>query len=204
MATRKRHFADLSRLGTLRQQTEWPDQRTMNNQAAMDRDWARSRKRLPAALLQKVTPKHVWTAVQKLLGGHQVEPFGQSTDFDLIADDGQRLPPKAVFGIAASDAPGFQVLPRHFTGGVDTLCFRILEDSGYNIVPKDAATPAIAVPRSYDDEAWAEGNPKLVTHLKRERAKGLAQAKKADFKAVNGALLCERCGLGCCRFPPLT
>jgi hypothetical protein len=154
----------------------------------------RSLDRLPAEMLQHVTPKHVWAAVQKLLNGHPLEPFGPSTDFDLLADDGQRLPPKAVFGVAASEALGFQVIPDHFTGGIDTLCFRILTESDYTIVAKDESAPSISIPGS-EDASWVEGNPKLVTHLKRERAKGLSQAKKADFKALNGKLHCERCGI---------
>jgi hypothetical protein len=154
----------------------------------------RSLDRLPTETLQRVTSMHVWTAVQKLLQGHPLEPFGPSTDYDLVADDGQRFPPKAVFGIAASDALGFQVVPDHFTGGVGTPCFRILEDSGYLIVPKDASPPSPSVPPSTEDESWAEGNRKLVAHLRRERAKGLSQAKKAEFRAEHGALRCERCG----------
>ena len=40
-----------------------------------------------------------------------------------------------------------------------------------------------------------EGNPKLVTHWKRERPKDLAKKKKADFRKRNeGLLFCGHCG----------
>jgi hypothetical protein len=56
----------------------------------------RSQQRLPADDLNKVTAEHIWNAIQLLQGGHTDHVFGESTDFDLVADDGTRLPPKAV------------------------------------------------------------------------------------------------------------
>ena len=153
----------------------------------------RSLDRLPAEMLERVTAENVWNAVQGLLTGQVSHQFGPSIDFDLIADDGSRLPPKAVFGVAASLALGFPVLPRHFAGGPQTPCFRILKRSGYEIVPKNAKDPTVDLPQNRDDQEWAEGNPKLVKHLKRERAKGLSNAKRAAFKGEHGRLFCERC-----------
>lgn len=43
------------------------------------------------------------------------------------------------------------------------------------------------------DLAWVEGTPALRTHLRRERAKGLAKAKKAAFRHDHGKLFCEEC-----------
>ena len=50
-------------------------------------------------------------------------------------------------------------------------------------------------PLSPSDQEWVEGHQKLVTHLRRERGKGLARAKKARFKSEHGRLFCERCKL---------
>lgn len=99
----------------------------------------RSRERLPIAQLQRVTQAHVSGAVQALMTGSLSHQFGESTDFDLVAPNGVRLPPKAVFGLAATEALGFQVLPKHFTGGIGTPCFNALEAAGYDIVPKLAS-----------------------------------------------------------------
>lgn len=155
----------------------------------------RSLDRLPATDLEKITAEHVWRAVQALLAGSVAHGFGPSTDFDLLADNGIRLPPKAVFGIAASDALGFKVLPRHFTAGIGSPCFRLLKASGYPVVRKGEADPTVAAPPSPEDQAWSEGQSKLVSHLKKERWTGLSAAKKAAFKAKHGRLYCERCDL---------
>lgn len=55
----------------------------------------------------------------------------------------------------------------------------------------------ISVDRTLSDEdrEWAEGNKKLVTHLRRERHPGLASKKRAQFLADHGFLFCERCKL---------
>lgn len=51
---------------------------------------------------------------------------------------------------------------------------------------------------SKSDQKWAEERTKLVTHLVRERAKGLAQAKRSQFKRDHGKLSCE-----CCKLDPV-
>lgn len=153
----------------------------------------RSLSRLPAEELRKVTPEHIWKAVQKILGGYTEHGFGPSTDYDLLADNGTRLPPKAVFGLAASETLGFKVLPKHFVAGPNAPCFQVLEMAGYKIIPKDE-TPAAETTPSADDE-WSEGSPKWVQHAKRERAPGLSRAKKTQFMRLHGKLFCERCHL---------
>jgi hypothetical protein len=95
----------------------------------------RAQERLPIEMLRQVTAAHVQAAVRQLLDGVG-HPFGPSTDFDLITGAGELLPPKAVFGLAATEALGFPVLPKHFTGGVGTPCFQALEAAGFAIRPK--------------------------------------------------------------------
>lgn len=150
---------------------------------------SRKRKRLPAERWKLVCRNHIQHAVKRLLSGSD-HPFGESTDYDVIAEDGTRLPPKAVFGLAASEAFGFEVLPQHFVGGMGTPCFRAIRTAGYTIVRKrDEVLP------DPSDREWAEGDLKRVTHLRRERGPGVAKAKKEDFLRKNDRLFCERCGL---------
>lgn len=92
--------------------------------------------RLPVETLEKVSPEHVWTAVQMLLDGYSDHQFAASTDYDLLAEGGAKLAPKAVFGVAAKLALGFEVLPKHFTGGEDSACFRLLRNGGFVILKK--------------------------------------------------------------------
>jgi hypothetical protein len=92
--------------------------------------------RLSIGDLRRVTTEHVHRAVRRIRDGAAIEPFAPSTDFDLLMPDGARLPPKAVFGNAASEALGFAILPRHFTGGLGTPAFAVLEQAGYCVVRK--------------------------------------------------------------------
>ncbi|TFZ00672.1 hypothetical protein EZ313_19670 [Ramlibacter henchirensis] len=146
--------------------------------------------RLPASQLEKVGAQDLLFAVEQLLAGAS-HRFGESTDYDVLLDTGKRLPPKAIFGIAATRALGFSVLPGHFSGGVGTPCFKALEGAGYQIVPKDAPDPE--VPREAADREYVEGTPKLRSHLRKERRSGLAAAKKDEFRQAHGRLFCERC-----------
>lgn len=162
---------------------------------AVSKDF-RSQQRLPASELQKVTENYVLKAVQQLLAGDTDHGFDPSSDYDLITEGGARLPPKAVFGIAASHALGFKVLPKHFAAGLNTPCFRQLEQAGFTIVPKGEAAPEVEeLPLPPEDRQWAEGRPRLITHLKRERKPSLSRAKKAEFRQIHGKLVCERCGV---------
>lgn len=158
-------------------------------------DDLRRRPRIPVSEFSRVTADLIWRVVQGLLSGSVKHPFAESTHYDVIANDGVRLPPKAVFGLAASEALGFQVLPHHFSAGHGTPCFAVIRRAGYRIVAKGDSSPVDEVPVSPEDRTWAEGRPKLVTHLIRERAAGLAAAKKALFVKTHGRLWCERCRL---------
>jgi 5-methylcytosine-specific restriction protein A len=160
----------------------------------IDKD-LRSAERLPAELLGKVTAEYIWNAVDKLRDPLLKHAYGPSTDFDLVTDAGERFPPKAVFGIAATEALGFEVLPKHFSGGKGTICFRVLERAGFTIVPKYQYVQPLDVPVSSEDRQWTEGKPRLITHLRKERASGLAEAKKDWFIRTYGHLKCEKCGM---------
>jgi hypothetical protein len=164
-----------------------------SNTSAAQKD-SRSAERFPAKVFDAIGADHILEAVEMLLDGYADHPFGPSTDYDLIATDGKRLPPKAVFGIAAKLALKEDVLPKHFTAGETSTCFRILREAGYQIVPKGQEVE-LTLPLSESDQEWTEGRTKLVTHLVRERAKGLAQAKRSAFKREHGKLFCERCKL---------
>lgn len=163
-------------------------------QAAYARKDLRSQERLPAVDLLMVTGEDLWRAVQRLEAGLKDHGFGESTDFDVLLANGLRLPPKAVFGLAASEALGIKVEPRHFSAGKGTLCFRVLTEAGYQIVSKASMEGAPQLAPEEADREWIEGTPRLRKHLRRERAAGLREAKKAEFRRLHGGkLFCERC-----------
>ena len=152
---------------------------------------SRSSERFAVDVLSKVSPEQIWLVVQKLQDGDlQIHPFGKSTDFDLIGDGDHRLPPKAVFGIALSLALGITVEPKHFSGGEGSPCFRILRDAGFRVVPKHEV---VKVGIELEEGEWEEGKRVITSHITRERAAGLAKAKKAQFVRINGVLKCEHC-----------
>ncbi|HHF2880473.1 DUF3427 domain-containing protein [Vibrio alginolyticus] len=83
-----------------------------------------------------LTATHINDAVSKFdsLDG-QVDTYIRSTGYDLLVN-GKRYPPKAIFGLALSNLLGEPVLSSHFTGGVGSDCFKVLERLGFDIVPK--------------------------------------------------------------------
>jgi hypothetical protein len=152
------------------------------------------KQRFLTAQLNKVRPEHVWDAVQLLIAGYADHRFAPSTDYDVVTDEGSRLPPKAVFGVAVMLALGMEAGPANFTAGVGSRCFRTIENAGFRIVRKDEE-PAEPPPLIPEDQYWTEGNKKLSSHMKRERSPAASRAKKSRFKAMHGKLFCEKCGL---------
>ncbi|MEC3910065.1 hypothetical protein U5A82_06120 [Sphingobium sp. CR2-8] len=148
--------------------------------------------RLPTEQLRKVTAEHVDKAVARLLKGDDAPNFAPSRDFDLLGPSDERLAPKKVFGFALEQALGIVAFPGHFSAGLGTPCFQILEAAGYPIVTKGQAVTPPSVPVD-PDLAAAEGNQRLVTHLKRERRPALAAAKRRAMIDQLGYLQCERC-----------
>jgi len=156
-----------------------------------------SRGRLSAAILNSVTPQYILGAIEDLVEGRARYPFRVSVDFDLLTDDGERLPPEAVFGVALSRVLGRDVGPEQFSSGIDSLCFRILTSAGYEVVAKGADSAESSDAGAFDMEGceWQEGSRKLRSHLRSERRRGLVIAKRSSFKdAHEGRIFCERCG----------
>ena len=148
---------------------------------------------LSASAHDRVTEDHVFHAVERLLAGGIGHSFSPSRDYDVVADDETRLAPKAVYGVAASEALGFNVGPTHFNAGLDTRCFKAITEAGYLIVPKGTVVPAGAEPTDPEQRSWIEGHRRLATHIRRERHSGLARDKKQAFRHEHGVLFCERC-----------
>ena len=124
--------------------------------------------RLPAAFLQMVQSDHILSAVRRLEAGETGHGFGEASGYHLLTDDGQRLAPKAVFGLAAREALGFRGGPEHFTGGTDSLCVRQLRRAGCPVVPQGSRTARLPEDTDPDDPPMpdedlraAEGRPSL-------------------------------------------
>ena len=151
--------------------------------------------RLSAQVLAAATPEFIWLAIQGIIAGRADHRFGPSTDYDVITDDGRRLPPKAVFGVALALALQDPTIgPEHFSAGEASSCFRLLREAGYAIISKSSPTGNVGG-ADEEDREWKEGEVKLGPHRRRERSPGLARAKKAQFLRQHGKLFCEHCEL---------
>lgn len=150
---------------------------------------------------RRVTVADVHRAVFRLVSGEDAPNFADSRDYDVMLDDGTRLAPKRIFGLALEEALGIEAYPGHFSAGWGMPCFELIEAAGYKIVEKaDSSMPTdmadedpAELPLPPEDWSAAEGNPKIVVHFRRERDRGLARRKKAAFRAEHGRLFCERC-----------
>jgi len=149
--------------------------------------------RLSASVLRTVTAEAVWAAREELLLNRDYSPFDDSDKFDVLLENGERLPPKALFGRALSKVVDFPVRPGHFTGGTSSTCFSILAQYEYQIVPK--GNTVTLPPPPPEDKSWLEGNKRQQWHLASERRSGLAAAKRRHFLTKHGKLYCEQCGL---------
>lgn len=166
-------------------------------------DWRdkESANKLTAEKQRVVTSSHIDTAVERLRSNEDAPNFGDSTDYDVLLDDGTRLAPKKVFGLALREALGIEALPEHFNAGWGQPSFQIIEAAGYLIVPKGEPAPtAEEIAQVQDvlasgagDTISHEGTIKLVMHMRRERDPELSSKKKAAFIEEHGFLYCERC-----------
>ena len=148
---------------------------------------------LRSADLERVKLEDIRESARLLVDGRVEHPFSESTVYDVLLDDGRRLAPKALFGIAVSRALNLDVQPSHFRGGEGTPCFRAIRAAGFRIVPKAENDDVPALP---EERNWTEGEPIRRCHIQYERDPRAAREKKQVFRDSHGGRLeCEQCGL---------
>ncbi|NWA20323.1 DUF3427 domain-containing protein [Serratia liquefaciens] len=85
----------------------------------------------------------------------QYEPwrycYRHSTTYDLVYD-GNRYPPKFIFGIAAKTIINRILISDEFSGGEDSECFEILKSNGFYIEPKSKGNLKPILLNKYDRE----------------------------------------------------
>ena len=148
---------------------------------------------LTAEDFKMINGEHIKDAVHALIAGEGDHLFGESTAYDVLLENGKRLAPKAVLGIAAKRALKLDVQPSNFRGGEGSACFKTIRRLGYSIVPKGGDDK---VPLEPDQSKWIEGDPVRESHLRLERnPKAVEEKKKAVKRDNNGRLICEKCRL---------
>ncbi len=113
--------------------------------------------RIAETEFDSVGADHIWNAAQRLIENGRPDGYRESTDYLVMLPDGTKLEPKPLFGLAASEALGMQVTGKHFTGGLGTKCFSMLELAGFNIFHKDKGVSSESSLFDHDLE-WTEGD----------------------------------------------
>lgn len=86
-------------------------------------------------LAAAVTQQHIEKAANQL-DQEPARDFGKSTLYDVVVE-GNNLPPKAVFAQAVYLATGTTLGPYDFHAGLNTTCFKTLENAGFKILAKE-------------------------------------------------------------------
>ena len=84
-----------------------------------------------------ITADDVCQAVQDLDAGALEHRFEPSTSYDVVVRE-RRYPPRAVIGVAARRLAGRVLDPNEFEGGVNSKCFKVLTELGFEIIEKEA------------------------------------------------------------------
>lgn len=103
-------------------------------------------------LMSELTPNAIKEAISDY---SQYEPwrycYRHSTTYDLVYD-GNRYPPKFIFGIAAKSIINRLMISDEFSGGEDSECFEILTSNGFYIEPKSKGDLKPILLNKYDRE----------------------------------------------------
>jgi 5-methylcytosine-specific restriction protein A len=156
---------------------------------------------LPHARQRRVTTLQIHNAVDRLLSGEEAPNFMDSRRYVVVAEGDQYLAPKKVFGLALEAALGIEAFPGHFHAGWDEPSFELIQQAGYRIIDKhssqrsrrsNARTPSLL--EDPEERSWAEGEPRIVSHLRTERRRDpkAAAEKRRQLRSENeGRLICE-------------
>lgn len=87
-------------------------------------------------LVEGLTARDIEKAAAEYDGlSGRVDTYEPSSHYDVLIND-TPYPPKAIFGLAASKLLNEPIESQHFTGGLKSTCFNILESLGFSIIEK--------------------------------------------------------------------
>lgn len=157
--------------------------------------------------IAQIGREHIAAAISEIRDGRErPNRFKEGREYRLIVGDGRAdLPPKKVFGIALSIMLERPVMPNDFSSG--EVIFSVLRANGFQVVRTVDADPGMReetkgferddvppLPVLEEELSALEGDRRLRTHYYTERSSALPRWFRAQFKRLNGRLLCERCG----------
>lgn len=135
-----------------------------------------------------LTTSHINDAALKFdeLNG-QVNSYDDSTGYDLLIDN-KRYPPKTIFGLALSKLLNETVLSKHFTGGLGSDCFKVLNRLGFDILEKNI-DKVIRKNETFLHSGFTVGN----TYSKAEALQIAQVAPPVNNKEIVGATEFKNC-----------
>lgn len=159
---------------------------------------------IPVATIRALTRAQLESAVKDLRAGLIERGFSDRTHYSVLLDDGTRLPPKAIIGLALQKTLGRVISGRAFRGGDSTPAFAVLREHGFTIInepadragsdTKAAVDEALGTLSLTDEDLrFVEGSVRRAHHLRRERDRKLVALFKSNFRQKHGQLHCERC-----------
>ena len=86
--------------------------------------------------MDSITKEHILKAIERYNQEGLPEPSADSQYYDLLYE-GKRYPPKVIVSYANYYAEGEDLDRRHFSGGIGSKSFRLLENHGFVIVDKE-------------------------------------------------------------------
>ena len=135
--------------------------------------------------LNTLNRKDIESAISKLRRNEKHE-FSDSTHYDIVLNS-EYFPPKAVIGLALQAKIGKTIYPKDFKGGLDSKCFKVLEESGFKVTRKK-------------NVAWLlQGNPKIFdidTYLGKAKYRYWSCPKFHKEIKVGDKAFFYRCGKG--------
>lgn len=141
---------------------------------------------MPERLPNQIPRDAIVQAIREFENGAS-HSFGPSTFYDLLYE-GRRYPPKAILGLAATAATGRSYGPYDFSGGLDSKCFKILWEAGFEIIFKTDNQP---LPEEIlPSDKYAEGAVREI----------LTNAYERDEKARREAIRHHGCACKVCGF----
>jgi putative restriction endonuclease len=127
---------------------------------------------MPENIPVGIKTTHILEAISRY--DQEVEhQFHDSTTYDILYN-GHRYPPKAILGLSAEVLTGIALGPKDFSGGLESKCFQILKQNGFEIVPKIKESSACWLfqgnPYKYDIDEYLNQYPYIYWRAPTNRA----------------------------------
>jgi len=135
--------------------------------------------------IESIIRDHIIQAIE-LINKDGVKKGRHSSTYDLEYE-GKLYPPKLVISLAHKFADGEELSPTEFDGGLNTPAFRVLENEGFKIIPKDVGMIKILnrfITQSQEGDLKTKSYPKEYEDFNVKVSFGQGVAAKIPWVAI--------------------